>query len=139
MGAFSLIVVINLLNRFCKMSGSAPPVDDQGDGAASGNGAPLPSSDPALPLVEQPLDLIRLSLEERIYVKLRNERELYGKLHAYDHHLNLIMSDIEEVITTVEVDEETYEEIYRTSKRNIPLMFVRGDGVILVAPPSKSS
>ena len=82
---------------------------------------------------------LRLSLEERIYVKLRNDRELYGKLHAYDHHLNMIMSDIEEVITSVEVDEETYEEIYKTSKRNIPLMFVRGDGVILVAPPSKSS
>ncbi len=108
---------------------------DQGGDA---NGTPLPA-DPALPVVEQPLDLIRLSLEERIYVKLRNERELYGKLHAYDHHLNLIMSDIEEVITSVEVDEETYEEIYKTSKRTIPLMFVRGDGVILVAPPSKAS
>ena len=109
-------------------------VDEQGDASGAPN-----QVDPALPLVEQPLDLIRLSLEERIYVKLRNDRELYGKLHAYDHHLNMIMSDIEEVITSVEVDEETYEEIYKTSKRNIPLMFVRGDGVILVAPPSKSS
>ena len=27
-------------------------------------------------LVEEPLDLLRLSLDERIFVKLRNEREL---------------------------------------------------------------
>lgn len=32
--------------------------------------------------VEEPLDLIRLSLDERIYVKMRNERELRGKLHV---------------------------------------------------------
>ncbi len=32
--------------------------------------------------VEEPLDLIRLSLDERIYVKLRGERELRGKLHV---------------------------------------------------------
>ncbi|PRD27753.1 UNVERIFIED_CONTAM: Lsm3 [Trichonephila clavipes] len=32
--------------------------------------------------VEEPLDLIRLSLDERIYVKMRNERELRGRLHV---------------------------------------------------------
>ena len=32
--------------------------------------------------VEAPLDLIRLSLDERIYVKLRGDRELRGKLHV---------------------------------------------------------
>lgn len=32
--------------------------------------------------VDEPLDLIRLSLEERIYVKCRGERELRGKLHV---------------------------------------------------------
>lgn len=30
--------------------------------------------------VEEPLDLIRLSLDERIYVKMRNDREVYGIL-----------------------------------------------------------
>lgn len=85
--------------------------------------------------VEEPLDLIRLSLDERIYVKLRNDRELRGKLHAYDQHLNMILSEVEETITTVEIDEETYEELFKTTKRNIPMLFVRGDGVILVSPP----
>jgi U6 snRNA-associated Sm-like protein LSm3 len=63
--------------------------------------------------VKEPLDLIRLSLDERIYVKLRGEREIRGKLHAYDQHLNMILGDVEEVITTVEVDDETYEEIMK--------------------------
>ncbi|KAG5062499.1 Sm-like protein LSM3B [Glycine soja] len=63
--------------------------------------------------VKEPLDLIRLSLDERIYVKLRSDRELRGKLHAYDQHLNMILGDVEEIITTVEIDDETYEEIVR--------------------------
>ncbi|XP_076096136.1 U6 snRNA-associated Sm-like protein LSm3 isoform X1 [Mytilus galloprovincialis] len=88
--------------------------------------------------VEEPLDLIRLSLDERIYVKMRNERELRGRLHAYDQHLNMIMGDVEETVTTVEIDEETYEEIYKSTKRNIPMLFVRGDGVILVSPPMRT-
>ena len=32
--------------------------------------------------VKEPLDLIRLSLDERVYVKLRGERELRGRLHV---------------------------------------------------------
>ncbi|XP_016370470.1 U6 snRNA-associated Sm-like protein LSm3 isoform X2 [Sinocyclocheilus rhinocerous] len=65
--------------------------------------------------VEEPLDLIRLSLDERIYVKMRNDRELRGRLHAYDQHLNMILGDVEETVTTVEIDEETYEEIYKVT------------------------
>ncbi|EOA33253.1 hypothetical protein CARUB_v10022004mg [Capsella rubella] len=63
--------------------------------------------------VREPLDLIRLSLDERIYVKLRSDRELRGKLHAFDQHLNMILGDVEETITTIEIDDETYEEIVR--------------------------
>uniref|UniRef100_A0A8C5KIS9 U6 snRNA-associated Sm-like protein LSm3 n=1 Tax=Jaculus jaculus TaxID=51337 RepID=A0A8C5KIS9_JACJA len=81
--------------------------------------------------VEEPLDLIRLSLDERIYVKMRNDRELRGTLHAYDQHLNMILGDVEETVTTIEIDEETY----KSTKQNIPMLFVWGDGVILVVPP----
>lgn len=56
-------------------------------------------------------------------------------LQAYDQHLNMILGDVEETVTTIEIDEETYEEIYKSTKRNIPMLFVRGDGVVLVAPP----
>lgn len=112
---------------------------------------------PIIP-VKEPLDLIRLSLDEKIYVKMRNERELRGRLHvsfslrsswrvdfrlnlyqfqAFDQHLNMVLGDAEETVTTVEIDEETYEEVYKTTKRTIPMLFVRGDGVILVSPPMR--
>ena len=85
--------------------------------------------------VEEPLDLVRLSLDERIFVKLRNNRELKGRLHvsrgklldertllkffppvqAYDQHLNMILSEVEEIITSMELDEETFEEIYKVT------------------------
>lgn len=55
---------------------------------------------------------------------------------AYDQHLNMVLGEAEETVTTVEIDEETYEEVYRTTKRNISMLFIRGDGVILVSPPS---
>ena len=87
----------------------------------------------------EPLDLIRLSIDERIYAKCQGDRELRGKLHAYDNHLNMVLGDVEETVTTQEVDQETEEEIIRTSKRQIELLFVRGDALILVSPPLRTT
>lgn len=70
---------------------------------------------------------------------MRNGRELRGHLHAYDQHLNMVLGEVEEVITNVEIDEETFEEVYKITKRNVPMLFVRGDGVILVSPPIRAS
>ena len=71
----------------------------------------------------------------------------------------MVLGNVEETVTTVEVDEETLEEIVRvrlslppsiftnehntlptqqTGKRNVPMLFVRGDGVILVSPPLRT-
>jgi len=33
-------------------------------------------------VVKEPMDLIRLSLDERVYVKIRGERELRGRMHV---------------------------------------------------------
>lgn len=88
--------------------------------------------------VEEPIDLVRLSLDERIYVKLRGDRELRGRLHvswsidrayeiranerlincfspnqAFDGHLNLVLGEVEETITIVDVNEDTNEEVIR--------------------------
>ncbi|XP_050420569.1 uncharacterized protein LOC126833340 [Adelges cooleyi] len=106
------------------------------------NKMPEGESEPAnntLITIKEPVDLIRLSVDERIYVKMRHDRELRGRLHAFDQHLNMVLGEAEETITTVEVDEETFEEVYKTTKRTIPMLFVRGDGVILVSPPSTAS
>ncbi len=51
----------------------------------------------------------------------------------------MIIGDVEETITTMEIDEETYEEVFKTTKRSIPMLFVRGDGVILVSPPLRGN
>lgn len=152
--------------------------------------APAPTRSPdrrrVLPqtsVVNEPLDLVRLSLDEQILVKLRGDRDIRGRLHvrtsvlpscalfhsrsgdsgsplaptllqrshspprvahpprlqAYDQHLNMVLGDVEETVTTVEMDEETMEEIIKTSKRQIDMLFVRGDGVILISPPLRTS
>ena len=108
-------------------------------------------------------------------------RDAHPPPQAYDQHLNMILGDAEETITTVEIDDETYEEIIKvgrpwgarvrlarrgqreqqhpsslvrwqtklppprcarlpagrpqTQKRQLPYVFVRGDGVILISPP----
>ena len=122
--------------------------------------------------MEEPLDLIRLSIDERVYVKCRGDRELKGKLHvrflsfivtklvlprvgaflnlfyynfqsllrqAFDQHLNLILGDVEETVTTVELDEETDEEIVKKQTRKIGMLFVRGDIIVLVSPPLRAT
>jgi U6 snRNA-associated Sm-like protein LSm3 len=124
--------------------------------------------------MEEPLDLIRLSIDERVYVKCRNDRELRGKLHvssikfhtctrisyasphvmgklnsnsflcifnqqAYDQHLNMVLGDVEETVTSHEVDEETDEEIVKKATRSVGMLFVRGDVVVLVSPPLRTS
>jgi U6 snRNA-associated Sm-like protein LSm3 len=85
--------------------------------------------------IRMPLDLIRLSIDQRVYVKLKGERELRGKLYAYDQHLNMVLGDVEETHTSIEVDEETLEESITPVKRTMEVLFVRGDGILLVAPP----
>ena len=62
---------------------------------------------PPVAVVEEPLDLIRLFLDERIYVKMKNERKLWGGFHAYDQHVNMTPGDVKETITCAEIDEET--------------------------------
>lgn len=74
--------------------------------------------------IQEPLDLIRLALTETVEVKCRGDRILTGTLHAYDAHLNMVLSDVEEV--TVSEDAEL-------QKRKMPMLFVRGDGIILIS------
>jgi U6 snRNA-associated Sm-like protein LSm3 len=81
----------------------------------------------------QPLDLVRLALDERIYVKMRGDRELQGKLHGFDQHMNMVLAQVEETVTVVASDDLTVS----TETRHHDMLFVRGDGVILVSPPNR--
>ncbi|CZT19042.1 probable U6 snRNA-associated Sm-like protein LSm3 [Ramularia collo-cygni] len=81
--------------------------------------------------VNEPLDLVRLSLNETVFVKLRGDRELQGRLHAYDNHCNLVLGDVTETIYMV--DEEDEENV-RSVKKQSEMLFVRGDSVVLISP-----
>lgn len=41
-------------------------------------------------------------------------------------------------MTTTEIDEETDEEIVKKQTRNVGMLFVRGDIVVLVSPPLRT-
>ncbi|KAJ5152284.1 hypothetical protein N7492_010579 [Penicillium capsulatum] len=83
--------------------------------------------------VSEPLDLVRLSLDEIVFVKLRGDRELKGRLHAYDSHCNVVLGDVEETIYVVEEDDNGQEST-RTVKKQEEMLFVRGDSVVLISP-----
>ena len=112
------------IESIASMPDATAPTTDDADG--DGDGATA---------VREPFDLIRLALDERVCVKLRGDREARGRLHAYDQHVNMILGDVEEVTTSAEVDEETFEEFTKTTKRNVPFWFIRGDAVTRVSPP----
>uniref|UniRef100_A0A8C7GDE2 Uncharacterized protein n=1 Tax=Oncorhynchus kisutch TaxID=8019 RepID=A0A8C7GDE2_ONCKI len=78
--------------------------------------------------MEEPLHLICSHLDERIYVKMRNDRELRGRF-AYNQ--NTYIYFLEGMRNSIHL----FHCRDSATKRNIPMLFVRGDGVVLVAPP----
>lgn len=48
-----------------------------------------------------------------VHLPLNSECYLCDQSQAYDQHLNMILGEVEETITTVEIDDETYEEIIK--------------------------
>lgn len=80
----------------------------------------------------QPLDLVRLSLDQQVFVKLRGDRQLVGRLFAFDQHMNLVLGTVQETIMVVHDNSKITQET-----KKYDMLFVRGDGVILVSPPNK--
>ncbi|OII73942.1 small nuclear ribonucleoprotein [Cryptosporidium ubiquitum] len=88
-------------------------------------------------LVTEPLDLIRLSLDEQVFVKCRGNRELKGILYAFDPHMNMVLGNVEETYyeEVSKPDIQTNEN--KLKKRRIEMLFLRGDLIILVKPAVK--
>ena len=42
---------------------------------------------------------------------------LFFLFKSYDQHLNMILGEVEETVTSIEIDEETYEEVYKVNSR----------------------
>jgi U6 snRNA-associated Sm-like protein LSm3 len=51
----------------------------------------------------------------------------------------MILGEVEETVTSTEVDAETDEEIVKKSTRKVGMLFVRGDIVVLVSPPLRTT
>lgn len=71
--------------------------------------------------IERPLDLLNQSKGKEILLHLKNNKQLVGKLLAFDIHINIVLDNTREL-----EDGEI--------KRSIGLAFVRGDTIIYISP-----
>ncbi len=69
----------------------------------------------------RPLDALNRARDKRVIVELKNQKQLIGKLKAFDIHINVALEDAEE-----RVDGEI--------KRKLGEVFVRGDAIIMISP-----
>lgn len=70
---------------------------------------------------EDPLDLLKQSLGEVVFVRTRNNCEIRGRLVCYDAHLNMMLSKLT-VTRPGQADREHN------------LLYLRGDGIVLLSP-----
>jgi small nuclear ribonucleoprotein len=64
------------------------------------------------------------SLGKVVLVELKGGRSVRGKLYSFDQHMNLVLEDAEDVLSS-------------NNTKKIGTIIVRGDNVILVSPPPK--
>ena len=76
--------------------------------------------------IERPLDMLNSSRGQEILVQLKNEKQIVGKLRAFDIHINVVLDNAKELQNN---------EV----KRNIGLTFVRGTEVIFISPASTTA
>lgn len=55
---------------------------------------------------------------------MRSNRELQIRLYAYDQYLNMILENVE--VIYIEIAEERYEEIYKSIKQTLLMIFFLG-------------
>ncbi|HXQ94069.1 MAG TPA: LSm family protein [Thermoplasmata archaeon] len=69
----------------------------------------------------RPLDLLQETLHKRVLVEMKGGRSFRGVLDAYDQHLNLVLSQAEEVV-----------EDAVTGHSGLTLL--RGDSIVYISP-----
>jgi len=73
--------------------------------------------------IERPLDLLNKAKGKEIIIYLKNEKQIVGKLLAFDIHINLVLDDTREM--------ENGEV-----KKKLGLTFIRGDTILYISPTS---
>jgi small nuclear ribonucleoprotein len=70
----------------------------------------------------KPLDVLNKSLKSPVIVRIRGGREFRGTLEGYDLHMNLVLSNAEELNTDTSTNSLMGE------------ILVRGDNVVYISP-----
>lgn len=70
----------------------------------------------------KPLDVLNRSLKSPVIVRIRGGREFRGTLEGYDLHMNLVLSDAEELNSDASV------------KSIVGEILMRGDNVVYISP-----
>lgn len=94
--------------------------------------------------IEEPTQVVNLCLDENVRVRMKGDKLLMGKLHAFDQHMNLVLGEVTEKHTILEIAPDTPgrpstgNAIETIVERRFDLLFVRGDSIVMIAPlPSK--
>jgi len=69
----------------------------------------------------RPLDALNEARNKRVIVELKNGRQYIGILKAFDIHINTVLHEAEE-----RIDGEV--------KRNLGVLFIRGDTITVISP-----
>ncbi|MCF2135814.1 MAG: RNA-binding protein [Candidatus Thorarchaeota archaeon] len=77
------------------------------------------------------MEILQKSVGSQILVEIKGRRKLRGRLRGYDQHLNLIIEDADEITRDSENGTESVAQVNT--------VIVRGDNVVLVSPPPKST
>ncbi len=70
--------------------------------------------------VQRPLDALNESKSKRVLVELKNGTKYNGILNAFDIHINIVLSDADQIVNG---------EI----KRKLGRVFIRGDTITLIS------
>ena len=73
--------------------------------------------------IERPLDSLNNAKGKEVIVQLKSGNQFVGTLLAFDIHINTVLDNAKEIR-----DNEV--------KRNIGLVFLRGDAIVFISPAS---
>jgi small nuclear ribonucleoprotein len=71
--------------------------------------------------MQKPLNTLNKSLNSKVLVELKANREYRGILEGYDPHMNLVLKNAEEYVE-------------KELKRKLDIAIVRGDNVVYISP-----
>ncbi|MAE13549.1 small nuclear ribonucleoprotein [Candidatus Woesearchaeota archaeon] len=69
----------------------------------------------------RPLDALNRARNKRVLVELKNNKQYFGTLLAFDIHINTVLADAE-------------EHVNGELKRKLGTLFIRGDTITILSP-----